>query len=83
MFRQGHGSLCFTVGLSWFGRRFLSFLRLSLADGFNLSKIDIAFKHDVSFTLGSLKRPNVKVSTGLSFAVLNIVRLTAVEWVLN
>lgn len=69
-----------SVGLSWFGRRFFSVLRLSLPDGFNLSKIDIAFKHNGSFTLGSLKRSNVKLSTGLSFVVLNIASLTAVEW---
>jgi hypothetical protein len=49
----------------------------------NLFTIDVASKHDVSFILGISKRPNVKVCTGLSFAVLNIVSLTAVEWVLN
>ena len=54
-----------------------------MLDGFNLFKIDIAFKHDGSFTLGSLKRPNVQLSTGLSFAVLNVVSLRAVEWALN
>lgn len=71
VFRQGHGSFCCRVGLSVF--------RVSLPDSFHLFKTDVAFKHDISFTLGSLKRPNVKVCTGLSFAVLNVVSLTAVE----
>jgi hypothetical protein len=54
-----------------------------LPDGFNLFKIDIVFKHGGSFTFGSLKRLNVKPCTGLSLAVMNIVNLTAVEWVIK